>query len=208
MGDLRIEPVTPAHLDDLDRLFTSGDPRTCQCAYVRLTNAAYTAATVDERREVRDRAIREAHAEGRAAGLVASRDDDIVGWVSFDRRETYDRLSASRLLAPVDDRPVVAVVCFVVAKQARRSGVAQALLDATVRHAREQGITLLESYPVAASGPTSSAALWRGTVSMFEQAGFTTVEVRRQHAGAAPRPIMRRPVRRRSVRGPARPASS
>ncbi len=199
MTPLRIEPVTPAHLDDLDRLFSTGDPRTCQCAYVRLTNAAWNAASVADRRRVHHDALRAAHEEGRAAGLVAYRGDEPVGWVSFDRREAYDRLESSRLLAPIDDRPVLAVVCFVVAASARRQGVAGQLLQATLDWARDHGVTLLESYPVDVGDgrPRSSAALWRGTVSMFEHAGFATVEVRRQHATAVARPIMRRRVRPR-----------
>ena len=106
----RIVPVGPDNVDDLDALFARGDPRTCQCAYVRLTNAAFSAASTAERRGVHRAAVRAA-ADGRAAGLIAYHDDEPVGWISFNRREAYDRLS-SRLLGPVDDRPVWSVVCF------------------------------------------------------------------------------------------------
>ena len=201
----RIVAVGPDNVDDLDTLFAHGDPRTCQCAYVRLTNAAFSAASAAERRDVHRAAVRAAAADGRAAGLIAYHDDEPVGWVSFDRREAYDRLS-SRLLGPVDDRPVWSVVCFVVAASARRSGVAARLLDAAVAFARDHGVTTLEAYPVDPASSTattrSSASLWRGTVPMFEDAGFRTVELRRQSASSAPRPIMRRALRPRRPRRP------
>jgi GNAT superfamily N-acetyltransferase len=192
----RFEPVSPDNVDDLDQLFTSGDPRTCQCAFVRLSNAAWSAASPSARRDVHRRAVGEAAADGRAAGLIAYQDGEPVGWVSFDRREAFDRLSSSRLLRPLDDEPVWSVVCFVVAARARRSGLAGRLLDAAVVYARDHGATALEAYPVDVTTPTSTkrsaADLWRGTVPMFERAGFTTVEVRRASATSAPRPIMRR----------------
>lgn len=197
---LRIEPVTPENAGDLDVLFATGDPRSCQCAFMRLTNAEWSSSPTANR-AVHRRAIAEATADGRSAGLIAYRDDAPVGWVSFDEREAYDRLDSSHLLRPVDDRPVWSVVCFVVAAAARRTGVAEQLLGATLDYARDHGVRLLESYPVDVATPTrtkrSSADLWRGTVPMFERAGFTTVDVRRQNASSPLRPIMRRALRPR-----------
>jgi GNAT superfamily N-acetyltransferase len=196
---LHIEPVTPDNAADLDVLFATGDPRSCQCAFMRLANAEWSASTPADNRTVHRTAIAAAAGDGRAAGLIAYRDGAPVGWVSFDEREAYARLDSSRLLRRVDDRPVWSVVCFVVAAGFRRAGVAERLLEATVSYARQHGVRLLESYPVDVSTPTrttrSSADLWRGTVPMFERAGFRTVDVRRQHASSPPRPIMRRGLR-------------
>ncbi len=204
LTDLRIEPVTAENAGDLDALFASGDPRVCQCAYMRLANAEWSWSSRDANRAVHHRAIADACADGRAAGLIAYHDDVAVGWVSFDRREAYGRLTSSRLLRPIDDRPVWSIVCFVVAPAARRTGVARRLLAATLDYAREHGIHLVESYPVDVASATrskrSAAELWRRTVPMFEQAEFTTVGVRRQHSTAPPRPIMRRALRARRSR--------
>jgi GNAT superfamily N-acetyltransferase len=206
-ADLAIEPVTVDRLADLDELFASGDPRWCQCAYMRLAGVTWSSSTPAANRAVHREAIEAARAQGWSPGLIAYRDGQAVGWVSFDRREAYERLATSRLLRPVDDREVWSVVCFVVAASARRSGVASRLLDAAIDYARHHGVRLLEAYPVDVSSSTSrkrsSADLWRGTVPMFERAGFTTVEVRRQHSSAPPRPIMRRAIRAHS-RGSAR----
>jgi GNAT superfamily N-acetyltransferase len=189
---MRIEPVAPQHLHDLDVLFSSGDPRSCQCAWNRLTNAEYQRSNPANNRDVHHGAVRAAAADGRAAGLIAYDDDGPIGWVSFSPREEYARLTSSRTLAAVDDQAVWSVTCFVVARRARRQGVASALLAETVSYARAHGVRLLEGYPVDKSGiKPSAASLWRGTLSMFEAAGFKAVALRQQNARSAPRPIVR-----------------
>jgi len=86
----------------------------------------------------------------------------------------------------------------VVARSARRQGVAHALLEAAVEYAREHGATLLEGYPVDTDGGSVPAAnAFKGTVAMFERAGFRVVERRQANSASAPRPIVRRSIRRR-----------
>ena len=127
-----------------------------------------------------------------APGLVGYRDGRAIGWVSLAPRIDYDRLTTARVLARVDDKPVWSIVCFVVSKTARNSGVATALLHAAVDFARDHGATMLEAYPVAAErGRVSAADAYHGTQSMFERVGFSVVAVRRANATTAPRPIMR-----------------
>ncbi len=77
--DLRIVPVTPSHFGDLDELFARGYPRTCQCAYVRLTSHDYTHSGPAERKSVHHEAIRRASEQGRAAGMIAYHDAGPVG---------------------------------------------------------------------------------------------------------------------------------
>ena len=128
-----------------------------------------------------------------APGLVAYRDGRAIGWVSLAPREDYERLTRAKVLAPIDDKPVWSIVCFVVSRSARGSGVAKALLEAAVSFAREHGATTLEAYPVASErGRVPAADAFHGTQSMFERAGFAVVEVRRFNATSPPRPIMRR----------------
>jgi len=117
--------------------------------------------------------------------------------VSLAPRPAYDRLTNAKVLAPVDDKPVWSIVCFVVARAARGRGVAGALLDAAVDYAREHGATLVEAYPVETDGARVPAAqAFKGTLGMFERAGFEVVERRRANSASAPRPIVRRSIRR------------
>lgn len=195
--DLRIEPVTTANVDDLDELFARGDPRTCQCVWMRAANAEFRRLDTDAKRTRHHDAVAAAEGAGHAAGLIAYRGDRAVGWVSFDHRDAFERVTRSRLLKPADDpaatdAPVWSIVCFVVAASERGRGLAGRLLDRAVAYAADHGATLLEAYPVEPGPTSSSASLWHGTVSMFERAGFTTVDVRRHNRTSPPRPIMQR----------------
>jgi GNAT superfamily N-acetyltransferase len=192
---LRIVPITPARLDDLDELFARGYPRSCQCAYVRLTHRDYGHTSPADRRSLHHKAIRRAHRQGRAAGMIAYDERGPVGWVSFGPREEYARLVASRVLQPVDDQPVTSVVCFVIAARARRQGVARALLHAVIDYAGDHGIALLEGYPVDHGAERRAGAdLWQGPRRLFEAAGFTVAATRQANAAASPHLIMRREV--------------
>jgi GNAT superfamily N-acetyltransferase len=198
MSELEFLPLTPERLPDLAALFgQGGDPKFCWCAFFRVRNIDFAHATAESNREVLEDAVTTTAADGRAPGLVAYRDGEAIGWVSVGPRDDYERLTHSKILAPLDDKPVWSIVCFVVSRKARGQGVARALLDAAVDYARQHGATLLEAYPVETGGDRVPAAhAYKGTVTMFERAGFEVAE-RRQHNRSSPiRPIVRRRVRR------------
>jgi len=199
---LDIRPLTPERLSDLAGLFNQGgDPKWCWCAYYRLRGVDFSSGSAQRNREVLEAAVTSTAAEGRNPGLVAYRAGEVVGWVSVGPRDDYDRLKHSKALAPVDDKPVWSIVCFVVARAARGQGVARELLDAAVDYAREHGATLVEAYPVETDGERVPAAqAFNGTLGMFERAGFDVVERRRANPASAPRPIVRRSIRRRGQR--------
>jgi GNAT superfamily N-acetyltransferase len=186
---ITVEPLAPDRFADLADLFNEGgDPKWCWCMYFRKRGMSWSNSTA-----AKNRADLEALAEGQTKpGLVAYLDGRAVGWVSLGPRDTYDRLGSSKVLAPLDDKPVWSIVCFVVSKGSRGTGVASALMEAAVRYAREQGATTLEGYPVAAErGRVHADEAFKGTQSMFEKAGFTLV-AKRQYSKSSPvRPIMR-----------------
>ena len=196
MTDLQIVPLTRDRLADLADLFgQGGDPKWCWCSWFRLRSADFRTATSQSNRAVLERAVERTGADGRAPGLIAYRDGEPIGWVSLGPREDYERLQHSRVLAPVDERPVWSIVCFVVARHQRGQGVARALLDAAVAYARAHGATLLEAYPVdIVDGRVPAAQAFKGTVPMFEGAGFEVVERRQASRTSTPRPIVRREI--------------
>jgi GNAT superfamily N-acetyltransferase len=199
-ADLEIVPLTRKRLPDLAALFgQGGDPKWCWCSFYRLRSVDFSSSSQASNRRVLEEAVRTTARDGRAPGLVAYRDGEAVGWVSLGPRDDYRRLQHSKILAPLDDKPVWSIVCFVVGRASRGQGVARALLDAAIDYAREHGATLLEAYPVETDGRRVPAAnAYKGTVGMFEGAGFEVV-ARRQHNRTTPvRPIVRRRVRRRS----------
>ncbi len=186
---LRILPLTQDRIPDLATLFDAGgDPKWCWCVYYRFRGRDWSNSTAaSNRRELQRLAGGEP-----PPGLVAYDGDEAVGWVSLGPRESYERLAFSRVLAPVDDTPVWSIVCFVVRRKRRGHGIADALLAAAIEHARRHGATMLEAYPVDTGGeriPSPNA--FKGTLSMFERAGFEVVARRQATADSQPRPIVR-----------------
>jgi GNAT superfamily N-acetyltransferase len=108
---------------------------------------------------------------------VAFDGDRAVGWVSLGPRSDFERVERSRVIPRVDDRPVWSIVCFAVSASARGQGVARALLEGAIDHARERGAEALEAYPIAIDEgePIHPEAAFTGTLPMFERAGFRVV---------------------------------
>lgn len=196
-ASLDIQPLTSDRLRDLAALFgQGGDPKWCWCAFYRVRGIDFRSATAAKNRKVLERHTRTTAREDRAPGLVAYRDGEVIGWVSVGPRSDYERLTYSRVLGPVDDKPVWSVVCFVVARHARGQGVAIALLAAAVDYARGHGARWLEAYPAdPAGGRIPAASAYKGTLALFERAGFKEVARRRANSASPARPIVRKRLR-------------
>jgi GNAT superfamily N-acetyltransferase len=77
---------------------------------------------------------------------------------------------------PFDDPDVWAITCFAVRGEHRGEGLMSRLLDAAVAHARQHGARVVEGYPVdTAVGRHRATDLYHGTLSAFEDAGFSLV---------------------------------
>jgi GNAT superfamily N-acetyltransferase len=128
---------------------------------------------------------------GPAPGLLAYLDGRPAAWVAVAPRATYPGLGRSRVLAPIDERPVWSVVCLFVDRRFRRRGLTVALLQAAADHVRRRGGKILEGYPIDAHGQAVPAAFaWTGLASAFRRAGFREVARR-----SPTRPIMRKLLR-------------
>jgi GNAT superfamily N-acetyltransferase len=113
-------------------------------------------------------------------GLIAYLGDEPVAWCGVESRLETPRLFESPVTAVSEQAPgdagVWAVRCFVVREAYRNQGVGQALLSAAIKHARTNGAHTLEGYPTDTAGETIEAGdLFRGTIGMFEGAGFDVV---------------------------------
>ena len=183
-----VHPLTLERFGDLAALFEEGgDSKWCWCQFYRVRGLDWTSNPLVNRGR-----LETLTRDGPPPGLVAYRDGRAVGWVSLAERERYDRLSTAKVLAKVDDRPVWSIVCFVVSRKHRGAGVAAALLDAAVAHARANGATMLEAYPADTDGHRIPAAnAYHGTLSMFERAGFEVVAIRQAPQSKRARPIVR-----------------
>jgi ribosomal protein S18 acetylase RimI-like enzyme len=196
---LDIQPLTPDRFADLASLFEQGgDPKWCWCSSFRLRGQDFTKANPAENREVLRTAVMK---QDNAPGLIAYDGRLAVGWVSLGPRSDFERLAHSRVLAPIDGKPVWSIICFVVGRKSRGHGVAGALLDAAIEYAREHGATVLEAYPadIASGKRIPSPNAYMGTIGMFERAGFKVVARRQANSVTAVRPIVRKSIRPRKA---------
>ena len=170
--------------DDFVKLFGKrGACGGCWCMWWRQTAKEYEASKGEKNR----RKMKKLVSSGEVPGLLACHEGEPVGWCAVAPRVDYPRLSRSRILKPVDDRPVWSIVCLFVAKNYRNMGVSSALIREAVDFVHKRGGRTLEGYPVEPKKermPDTFA--FHGLAVSFSRAGFTEV-VRRSET----RPIMR-----------------
>ena len=185
---LEVRPLTPRSWHDFERLFGKrGACGGCWCMWWRLTRSEFEKRKGEKNR----RAMRKLVESGEVPGLLAYADGEPVAWCSVAPRERFPALARSRVLAPIDDRPVWSVVCFFVRRDLRGHGLTVALLRAAKDHVREHGGKIIEGYPVEPkSGTTAPVFAFTGLASSFRRAGFREVARR-----SPTRPIMRRHLR-------------
>ncbi len=148
----------------------------------RLTAKEYEASKGEKNR----RKMRKIVTSGEVPGVIAYHNGDPVGWCAVAPRADYPRLSRSRILKPVDDRPVWSIVCLFVAKAYRGMGVSSALISAAVDFVRMKGGSTVEAYPVEPKKKMPDAFAFHGLAVSYLRAGFREV-VRRSET----RPVMR-----------------
>ena len=170
--DLEFHPVTPDRWSDFETLFGPRGCGGCWCMWFRRTRAEFEA----QKGEANRLAMRAIVDAGEVPGILAYAGGRPVGWCSVAPRQQFTALARSRLLKPVDDRPVWSVVCFYIAKDMRRKGVTSALIRAAVDYAAAHGADIVEAYPVEPRKPDAPAMfLYHGVVPAFRKAGFVEV---------------------------------
>jgi GNAT superfamily N-acetyltransferase len=190
---IAVHPVTKSRWDDMVELFGwDRGAGGCWCMWFRVSQREFS----DNRNPGNRTAMKAIVDEDRVPGLLAYLDGEPVGWVSLAPREEFPRIERSRILQPVDDKPVWSIVCFYIHRGHRGQRVGTALLRAAIDHARDRGARTLEAYPVDTTRRRiDNASAFVGTMAMFEAVGFREVARRSDR-----RPIMRRGLRPR--RGP------
>jgi GNAT superfamily N-acetyltransferase len=137
------------------------------------------------------RAFQKIVKHGPPPGLVAYADGQPVAWCALAPRESYPALGRSRILKPVDERPVWSVTCLFIARSFRKKGVSVRLLSAAADYAKREGAEIIEGYPVEPqSGPMADVFVFTGLASAFRKAGYEEAARR-----SKTRPLMRRYLR-------------
>ena len=156
----------------------------CWCMYWRLPRKEFTSGQGEKNLVAQKQSI----LSGKVPGLLAFVDGIPAGWVAVEPRENYQVLNNSRILKPVDEKPVWSIPCFFIGKNYRNQGLSVTLLLAAVDHVANHGGEIVEGYPVEPrqGGKLPPVFIYTGLFSAFKKAGF--VEVARR---SETRPIMR-----------------
>jgi len=183
MSKLSFHPLTPDRWADFELLFgKNGACGGCWCMAWRLLPKDFKQKQGDGNR----RAMKKIAETQTPPGLLAYDGREPVGWIALAPRETFVRLEGSKVLAPVDDRPVWSVTCFFVRKDHRKRGLMTELLKAASKFAKKNRAKILEGYPQDLKKELAPPFVWTGLISAFRKAGFEEVARR-----SATRPIMR-----------------
>jgi GNAT superfamily N-acetyltransferase len=188
-GPFVVRPLTPSRWGDLEALFgPRGACAGCWCMWWRLPAPEWTRGKGEGNRRALQALVR----KNAPIGVLAYRGHEPAGWCAVAPRADLVRLERSRVLAPVDQRPVWSITCFYVARPFRRSGLSARLLEGAARFARSRGAAIVEGYPVDLAAGKTIADAWAftGLASSFRAAGFREVARR-----SRTRPIMRRVLR-------------
>jgi GNAT superfamily N-acetyltransferase len=170
-----VRPLTNQTWADLETLFDlpgGSIVRGCWCMYYRQAGkvSVSQASGSGNRRDLRA-LVR----SGVVPGLVGYADGSPVGWISLGPREEYRKLERSRVMKAVDETPVWSIVCTYVAKMHRGKGYQHKLLAAAIDYARDQGVRMLEAYPVDKPERSHDDFMFFGSRGLYERAGFREV---------------------------------
>jgi GNAT superfamily N-acetyltransferase len=193
LSEIKFRAATPSRWRDIETLFGErGACGGCWCMAWRLRNKDWVSGKGPKNK----RALKKIVTSGEKPGVIGYLGREPIAWCAVAPRETYISLSRSRVLAPVDERPVWSISCLFVLKPYRRRGVSVPLIRAAVDLAARRGARIVEGYPVISTMTrTPDPFIWTGVPSAFREAGF--VEVARR---SKTRPIMRYEIRKRRSR--------
>ena len=172
MSEVAIRPVSPDQHDAVmhyfDMVAYADNPNWSRCFCMERIVDDY-----EQRTKVQNRASRsELLLSAKANGLVAYRLGRVVGWC-------HAAPKTELVSVPGEPDPNVgAIVCFVVAPDQRRQGIATQLLDAALEHLRSRGMKAVEAYPwLGEVDPAKWVySQYVGPLSMYVKAGFEVAE--------------------------------
>ena len=184
LQNLEFHSLTPDRWSDFQDLFgPRGACGGCWCMWYRLKRSEFE----KQKGEGNKKAMKTLVDGGNVPGLMAYSDGKPVAWCAVAPREDFSALERSRILKPIDDKPVWSIVCFFVEKNHRRQGLNIALLKAAIAFAKQRGAKILEGYPVEPKKDSMPDVFaFYGLASAFKKAGFKEC-LRRSET----RPIMR-----------------
>jgi GNAT superfamily N-acetyltransferase len=168
------------------------DANVCWCLSYRLTTSKENRELVGPARGER---VRELVAEPLPPGVLAYDGDEPVGWAAVAPRSATS-FARNRKIPHVDDLPVWSLWCIRVRPGHRGQGISHHLLAGAVEFARANGAPAIEGCPLDDKGAKIDLIMaYVGTMSLFEQAGFTKASNTDSVLDGFPRVLMRLDLR-------------
>jgi GNAT superfamily N-acetyltransferase len=180
-------PLTYERWKDFEKLFgPRGACAGCWCTYWILKRSEFDALRKDDSTK---KFFKKIIKKGPPPGILSYEGNTAVGWCAIQPRKNYPVLQNSRILKPVDDKPVWSIVSFYIQSKYRKQGLTVSLIKEAVKFANSRGAKIIEGYPVEPKKITAPVFIYTGIASAFRKAGFKEVARRSET-----RPIMRKVI--------------
>jgi GNAT superfamily N-acetyltransferase len=178
---LELVLLSPAHVDEYLAFFDAAfadNPAWAGCYCAFYDDAGPTAdwspaaGAGPLHRAAREATIR----AGRAHGVLAFDGGRLVGACNAGPRAAYRNLRIFSAAVEDPSESVGSVMCFVIAPERRREGIATALLGGAETLFRALGLSIAEAYPRAVPpnpDMPESASYYKGSPAMYARAGYT-----------------------------------
>jgi len=183
---ISIKSLTPNLAEDYfdffeNRAFTDNSPYRCYCQAYQMSKEQAKAASdyeiingLDGGKSSR-RCAEQQIESGALQGYLAFVDGLAIGWCNANNRANFpaDPNYDVPFYAPAENREKV-VVCFEIAPEYRRKGVATALLQKVITDAKAEGYTAVMAFPIK----RTERYEWdnEGPVRLYEKCGFIKIE--------------------------------
>ena len=185
MDQITVVPANQATCEDVMTVFgTRGAAAVCYCQrYKLLPGEAFSKFPREERAQrLREQTRCGDPTATETTGLIAYLDGEPVGWCAVEPRPAYFgllRVYRTPWEGRDEDRndeSVWSVTCVLVRAGYRNRGIAYALANAAVDHARTSGARALEAYPMRSeTGEVTWDEIHVGAESIFAGAGMVEV---------------------------------
>lgn len=194
-----IKPLTSDLSDDYfdffdNRAFTDDSPYRCYCQVYQMTKEQAKAVLDNLDGSDMGQVSREVATQqidsGILRGYLAFVDGIAIGWCNANDKANFpiESCTGDRFYAPVENREKV-VVCFEIAPEYRRKGVATALLRRVIDDAITEGYTAVEGFPVVRDERYEWDSF--GPLRLYEKLGFVKVAVREKNVVVMRKELLR-----------------
>jgi GNAT superfamily N-acetyltransferase len=172
---IEVKRLCPQLLDDyldyFDNVAFTDNPDWAGC-YCYFYLAGRSTGDWNDRTAAENRsAVGELIATGGMHGYLAYLEGEVAGWCHAGPKGYFPVIVETEELAEPDIEATGSIVCFNIAPEQRRLGIASTLLEAATTGLADMGLTIAEAYP--STGASTEAAHYHGPLPMYLRAGFS-----------------------------------